>query len=79
MHSAEGVLRTLAAEVENEDSHTTAHTDRVALVARHLARLLRLRPEDQDVAWRGGKMHDIGKLGIPSSRNEDLWPQTNGR
>jgi putative nucleotidyltransferase with HDIG domain len=65
MHSAEGVLRTLAAEVESEDSHTTAHTDRVALVARHLARQLRLRPDDQDVAWRGGKMHDIGKLGIP--------------
>jgi len=65
MHSAEGVLRNLAAEVEAEDSHTTAHTDRVALVARHLARKLSLRPEDADVAWRGGKMHDIGKLGIP--------------
>jgi putative nucleotidyltransferase with HDIG domain len=65
MHSAEGVLRALAAEVESEDSHTTAHTDRVALVARHLANRLGLRPEDEDTAWRGGKMHDIGKLGIP--------------
>ena len=74
MHSAEGVLRTLAAEVESEDSHTTAHTDRVALVARHLARLLRLRPEDQDVAWRGGKMHDIGKLGIPHTILEKRGP-----
>jgi putative nucleotidyltransferase with HDIG domain len=65
MHSAEGVLRALAAEVEAENSHTTAHTERVALVARHLAMRLRLRDEDEDIAWRGGKMHDIGKLGIP--------------
>jgi len=65
MHSAEAVLRTLAAEVEAEDSHTTAHTDRVALVARHLVRKLRLPAEAEDIAWRGGKMHDIGKLGIP--------------
>lgn len=67
LESTEQVLYSLAAAVEAKDRHTQAHTKRVAGLARRLAERLGLGEADLDLAYRGGRMHDIGKIGIPDA------------
>ncbi len=62
---AEQVIHALAAAMEAKDPFTEAHTQRVAEFARRIGQCMGLGPEDQSALYRGGIVHDIGKLGIP--------------
>lgn len=65
--SAEQVILSLAAAVEAKDALTKRHTHRVGEAARHLGQRLGLPESDLDTLYRGGVLHDIGKIGIPDA------------
>jgi putative two-component system response regulator len=67
LDSAEQVIFSLAAAVEAKDSYTKRHTNRVAESARYLGVRLGLPEEDLDALYRGGIVHDIGKIGVPDA------------
>jgi cyclic di-GMP phosphodiesterase len=67
LDSAEHVIFALAAAVEAKDPFTEAHTQRVAESARRLGMSLGLGGSDLDALYRGGLIHDIGKIGVPDS------------
>ena len=64
LNSAEQVIFALAAAVEAKDSVTERHTRRVAESARHIGERLGLPDLDLDALYRGGIVHDIGKIGV---------------
>ena len=67
LDSAEQVIFALAAAVEAKDSFTERHTQRVGESARHVGRRLGLPEYALDTLYRGGIIHDIGKIGVPDS------------
>jgi putative two-component system response regulator len=67
LDSAEQVIFALAAAVEAKDPYTEAHTQRVADAARAMGVRLGLPAADLDSLYRGGLIHDIGKIGVPDA------------
>jgi cyclic di-GMP phosphodiesterase len=67
LDSAEHVIFSLAAAVEAKDPYTEAHTQRVAESARIMGLRLGLSGGDVDALYRGGLIHDIGKIGVPDA------------
>jgi len=67
LEDTEQVIFALARAVEAKDAYTEAHTERVAGTARLLGSYLGLGEEDLDDLYRGGMIHDIGKIGIPDA------------
>jgi putative two-component system response regulator len=67
LDSAEQVIFSLAAAVEAKDPYTEAHVQRVAETARSIGVRLSLDAADLDALYRGGLLHDIGKIGIPDA------------
>jgi len=67
LDSAELVIFALAAAVEAKDPFTEAHTMRVAESARRIGSRLGLHTADLDALYRGGIIHDIGKIGVPDA------------
>ena len=67
LDSAEQVIFSLAAAVEAKDSLTEKHTQRVGESARHLGSRLGMPEVALDALFRGGVIHDIGKIGVPDS------------
>ncbi|TMF04702.1 MAG: response regulator [Chloroflexi bacterium] len=64
LDSAEQVIFSLAAAVEAKDKYTEKHTHRVAETARHVGMKLGLPERALDALYRGGIIHDIGKIGV---------------
>ena len=67
LDSAEHVIFSLATAVEAKDSFTERHTQRVGESARLLGQRLGLPESTLDVLYRGGIIHDIGKIGVSDS------------
>src|SRR2546421_10696140 len=67
LDSAEHVIFALAAAVEAKDPYTEAHTQRVAESARRIGSRMGLATSDLDALYRGGLIHDIGKIGVPDA------------
>jgi len=67
LDSAERVIYALAAAVEAKDPYTEAHTERVARSARRLGERMGLSDDELDTLYRGGIIHDIGKIGVPDN------------
>jgi putative two-component system response regulator len=67
LDSAEQVIFALAAAVEAKDPFTEAHTQRVAESARAIGARMGLDARELDTLYRGGLIHDIGKIGIPDA------------
>jgi len=65
LNSAEQVIYALAAAVEAKDPFTEAHTQRVAESARRVGARMGLSNDDLNALYRGGIIHDIGKIGVP--------------
>ena len=65
LNSAQQVIYALAAAVEAKDPFTEAHTQRVAESARRVGARMGLSGEELEVLYRGGIIHDIGKIGVP--------------
>ncbi|MBI3540679.1 MAG: response regulator [Deltaproteobacteria bacterium] len=64
LDSSENILFSLAQAIETKDQYTRGHSERVARYSRMLAKALGLSESDQEFIWRGGLLHDIGKIGI---------------
>ena len=67
-HAAGGYKRTvvlLAEALEARDPYTRGHSQRVANMAREVARLLKLPEADQETLHEVGQLHDLGKVRIP--------------
>jgi len=67
LDDADRVIFALAAAVEAKDNYSEDHTERVALTSRALGLRLGLSEPQLDTLYRGGMIHDIGKLGIPDA------------
>ena len=55
----------LARAAEYRDPETGAHIQRMAHYSKHIARILALPAEQQDLLLESAPMHDIGKVGTP--------------
>jgi len=65
LDDADQVIFALAAAVEAKDAYTEQHTHRVATAARRLGDRMELPVDWLDALFRGGLVHDIGKIGVP--------------
>ena len=62
-----GTLHALSAAVDAKDPYTRGHSDRVALVAWQLAKAVGYDSDAAEAVRVSGKLHDIGKIGVPES------------
>ena len=67
LDTSENILFTLARALEAKDIYTRGHSERVARYSRNLAKAIGLTELEQEQIWRGGLLHDIGKIGIRES------------
>ncbi len=67
LDSAEQVIFALASAVEAKDPFTQAHTQRVAESARQIGSVIGLSGQQIEALYRGGIIHDIGKIGVPDA------------
>lgn len=65
LESAEALFLTLGRVVEARDPYTEGHCERLARYAVALGEALGLGRQDLDALYRGGFLHDIGKIAIP--------------
>ena len=63
--NTEGVLLSLAKVVEQRDSHTAGHCERLAFTAVALGVAMGLDSGNLLTLYLGGYLHDVGKVGIP--------------
>src|SRR4051794_29885730 len=63
----EGVLFALAEAVEQRDHNIAGHCQRLAFLSVTLGAAMRLDRMCLDSLYRGGYLHDVGKVGIPDS------------
>src|SRR5581483_487468 len=61
----EAILLALAQAVENRDSPTARHCERLAFTCVALGTALKLSPASLVALYRGAFLHDVGKVGIP--------------
>ncbi len=62
-----GLLHALTSAVDAKDAYTCGHSERVALVGRHLAVQVGLSEDDVEKVYMAGLLHDVGKIGVPES------------
>jgi putative two-component system response regulator len=63
----EGILFALAQAVEQRDHQTAGHCERLAFVSVALGTAMGLERAKLLTLYRGGFLHDVGKVGIPDS------------
>jgi putative nucleotidyltransferase with HDIG domain len=62
-----GTLKALTSSIDAKDSYTLGHTERVAMLARHLAMAMDLDASVAERVYLSGLLHDVGKIGVPES------------
>src|SRR6185436_10154018 len=67
LDSAESVIVSLALTIEARDGTTGGHCQRLSRYGSALGRVLGLGSDDVSALWRGGFLHDVGKVGIPDA------------
>lgn len=67
LEEAETILLALAQTVEHRDKYTGKHCQRLAVASVMLGEALGLPSQDLTALYRGGYLHDIGKIGIPDA------------
>ena len=78
LESAESMIMSLALTIEARDVGTEGHCQRLARYATALGRTLGLAPSEIAALYRGGFLHDLGKVGIPDAvllKAASLTPQ----
>jgi HD-GYP domain-containing protein (c-di-GMP phosphodiesterase class II) len=60
-------IRAIAATIDAKDGYTHRHSERVALLSKHLAIALGMSPEEQHTVELSGLLHDVGKIAVPDS------------
>ena len=64
LDAAENVLLAMARAVEARDDYTVHHAERVGVYAQQIADSHGLVDEDLEIVYRGGVLHDLGKIAI---------------
>lgn len=64
LDSSENILFSLARALEAKDLYTRGHSERVALYALKMAKVVSLSERDQEFIRKGALLHDIGKIGV---------------
>jgi putative nucleotidyltransferase with HDIG domain len=72
-----GLLHSLTSAVDAKDSYTCGHSERVALLSRHLAQEAGLKHADVEQIYMAGLLHDVGKIGVPESVLQKAGKLTN--
>jgi response regulator RpfG family c-di-GMP phosphodiesterase len=67
LSDTEGILFALALAVEQRDRQTAGHCERLALMSVALGIGAGLERAELLALYRGGYLHDVGKVGIPDS------------
>ena len=62
-----GLLHSLTSAVDAKDTYTCGHSERVALLSRHMAQQVGLRDGEIEQVYMAGLLHDVGKIGVPES------------
>jgi putative two-component system response regulator len=62
----EGAIRAMALAVESRDPYTAGHQQRVAGLARAMAKEMGLPTEGIQAVYFAGVIHDLGKLSVPA-------------
>jgi HD-GYP domain-containing protein (c-di-GMP phosphodiesterase class II) len=62
-----GLLLSLTSAVDAKDAYTCGHSERVALVSRHIAQQTGLSDKDVEQVYMAGLLHDVGKIGVPEA------------
>jgi putative two-component system response regulator len=65
--TTESILFALAQAVEQRDAHTSGHCARMAFISVSLGIAMGLQRGALLTLYRGGYLHDVGKVGIPDS------------
>lgn len=63
----EAIVFALAQAVEQRDHHTAGHCERMAFISVALGVMLGVEQAHLVTLYRGGFLHDVGKVGIPDS------------
>jgi len=67
INETEGILFALAQAVEQRDSHTAGHCERLAFMSVAMGMAMRLDRAALLTLYQGGYLHDVGKVGMPDS------------
>lgn len=62
-----GLLHSLTSAVDAKDAYTCGHSERVAMLSRHLAQKAGLPDPQIEHVYMAGLLHDVGKIGVPES------------
>jgi len=78
LETADAVLCALGRSVESHDPYTVGHCERLAENASNLGRHLGLDEDSLVALWRGGYLHDLGKIAVPDEilkKGTNLTPE----
>lgn len=64
LDTSEDILFSLVEALEAKDNYTRGHSERVAKYSKDLASAIGLGPREQEIIYKGGLLHDIGKIGV---------------
>jgi putative two-component system response regulator len=67
LDETEGILFALAHAVEQRDRHTGGHCERLSFISVALGIAMGLERASLLTLYRGGYLHDVGKVGVPDS------------
>ncbi len=67
LEESESILFSLGVAVEQRDPYTAGHCERLALFSVAMGLRMNLQSADLLALYRGGYLHDIGKVGMPDS------------
>jgi putative nucleotidyltransferase with HDIG domain len=62
-----GLLHSLTSAVDAKDAYTCGHSERVALLSRHLAKTIKMSDAEVERIYMAGLLHDVGKIGVPEA------------
>jgi putative nucleotidyltransferase with HDIG domain len=62
-----GLLHSLTSAVDAKDAYTCGHSERVALLSRHLSKEIGLSEHQVERVYMAGLLHDVGKIGVPEA------------
>jgi putative nucleotidyltransferase with HDIG domain len=62
-----GLLHSLTSAVDAKDAYTCGHSERVALLSRHLAIQYGMTDAAAGRVYMAGLLHDVGKIGVPEA------------
>lgn len=60
-------IRAIAATIDAKDGYTHKHSERVAMLSKHLAQVVGLTAEEQETVELSALLHDVGKIAVPDS------------